>query len=78
MCLIACSAYVVWCGVVVLVSGGTCGGGYGDNSSNGWWWDGWDGVVCDVRLYNNNYYNKGGMDGVGLGCGYALIIRALP
>lgn len=68
---------LVWCGG----SGGKASHGHGvsGSSSNGWWWWGrWDGVVSDIILYNNYYYNKGGVDVVVLGCGYAQIIRALP
>lgn len=51
------------------MSGGRRDGGVSGSSSNEWWWCGGGyGIILDIRLYNNNYYNKGGVGcgGVGL------------
>ena len=67
----------MWCGGGE--SGARRGGGVNGSSDNGWrWWGGGYGVIIDIIECNiNNYINNGG-GGVGLGCGYAQNIRALP
>ena len=52
---------LVWSGVVWWrESGARRGSGSSGSSSNEWWWcgGGYD-IILDIRLYNNNYYNKG-------------------